>query len=45
MTFLYVNKIYVCLSVVTADMLKKISDHIPQFSLSKKNAIPDQNLS
>ena len=28
-----------------ADMLKKIFDHIPQFSLSKKNAVLDQNLS
>ena len=26
-------------------MLKKIFDHIPQFSLSKKNAVSDQNLS
>ena len=26
-------------------MLKEIFDHIPQFSLSKKNAVLDQNLS
>ena len=30
---------------VTADMLKEIFDHIPQFSLSKNNAVLDQNLS
>ena len=30
---------------VTADMLKEIFDHIQQFSLSKKNAVLDQNLS
>ena len=30
---------------VTADMLKEIFDHIPQFSLSKKNTVLDQNLS
>ena len=30
---------------VTADMIKKIFDYIPQFSLSKKNAVLllDQN--
>ena len=30
----------------TADMLKEIFDHIPEFSLSKKNAVlhVDQNL-
>ena len=26
-------------------MLKEIFDHIPQFSVSKKNAVLDQNLS
>ena len=26
-------------------MLEEIFDHIPQFSLSKKNAVPDQSLS
>ena len=30
---------------ITADMIKDIFDHIPQFSLSKKNAALDQNLS
>ena len=30
---------------VTADTLNLIFDHIPQFSLSKKNAVLDQNLS
>ena len=29
---------------VTGDMLKEIFDHISQFSLSKKNAVLDQNL-
>ena len=29
----------------TADMLKEIFDHIPLFSMSKKNPVLDQNLS
>ena len=29
---------------VTADMLKEIFDHIPQFLLSKKNAVLDQKV-
>ena len=33
------------LSLFSADMLKEIFDHIPQFSLSEKNAVLDQNLS
>ena len=31
--------------VVAADMLKEIFDHIPLFSLSKKNPVLDQNVS
>ena len=30
---------------LTADMLKEIFDHIPQFSMSNKNVVLDKNLS